>query len=30
MTIPQVQKFVKSFTSKADVVDIIFKPKAEK
>jgi len=29
MTIPQVQKFVKSFTSKADVVDIIFKPKAD-
>jgi zinc protease len=29
MTIPQVQKFVKTFTSKADVVDIIFKPKAE-
>jgi len=27
MTIPQVQKFVQSFTSKADVVDIIFKPK---
>jgi len=27
MTIPQVQKFVKTFTSKADVVDIIFKPK---
>ena len=29
MTIPQVQKFVKSFTSKADVVDVIFKPKAD-
>jgi zinc protease len=29
MTIPQVQKFVKTFTSKADVVDIIFKPKAD-
>lgn len=29
MTIPQVQKFVKTFTSKADVVDVIFKPKAE-
>jgi zinc protease len=27
MTIPQVQKFVKTFTSKADVVDVIFKPK---
>ena len=27
MTIPQVQKFVKTFTSKADVVDIVFKPK---
>ncbi len=29
MTIPQVQKFVKSFLAKADVVDIIFKPKPE-
>jgi zinc protease len=27
MTIPQVQKFVKTFTSKSDVVDIVFKPK---
>lgn len=27
MTIPQVQKFVKTFSSKADVVDVIFKPK---
>jgi zinc protease len=27
MTIPQVQKFVKTFTSKADVVDIMFKQK---
>ncbi|MBA4409546.1 MAG: insulinase family protein [Bacteroidota bacterium] len=27
MTIPQVQNFVKTFTSKADVVDIVFKPK---
>jgi zinc protease len=27
MTIPQVQQFAKSFTAKADVVDIIFKPK---
>lgn len=27
MTIPQVQKFVKTFTSKADVVDVVFKPK---
>jgi zinc protease len=29
MTIPQVQQFVKKFLSKADVVDIIFKPKPE-
>ncbi len=29
MTIAQVQQFVKTFVSKADVVDIIFKPKAE-
>jgi zinc protease len=27
MTIPQVQQFVKTFLAKADVVDIIFKPK---
>lgn len=27
MTIPQVQQFVKNFTAKADVVDILFKPK---
>jgi zinc protease len=27
MTVPQVQKFVKTFTSKADVVDVVFKPK---
>jgi len=29
MTIADVQQFVKSLTSKADVVDIIFKAKAE-
>lgn len=29
MTIAQVQQFAKSFISKADVVDLIFKPKAE-
>lgn len=29
MTIPQVQDFVKTFLAKADVVDIIFKPKPE-
>mgnify|MGYP001020464404 FL=1 len=28
MTIGDVQKFVKAFISKADVVDIVFKPKA--
>jgi len=27
MTIAQVQEFVKAFLAKADVVDIIFKPK---
>ncbi len=27
MTAPQVQQFVKNFTTKADVVDILFKPK---
>ncbi len=30
MTIGQVQEFVKSFMAKADVVDIIFKPKSDK
>ena len=29
MTIPQVQQFVKSLLAKADVVDLIFKPKPE-
>jgi len=30
MTTAKLQQFVKSFVAKADVVDIIFKPKAEK
>jgi zinc protease len=29
MTVAQVQQFAKSLTAKADVIDIIFKPKAE-
>jgi len=29
MTIPQVQNFVKTLISKADLVDIVFKPKAD-
>ena len=29
MTAPQIQQFVKDFLAKADVVDIVFKPKAE-
>ena len=29
MTVAQVQQFAKSFVSKADVVDIIFKPKPD-